>query len=102
MVLIMYTTKNSYAAKYMLIYVNYLYLVCELDNWSTDPSNNFTIKNVLLDTGNLTINSIRRKIISYSSGLALVGASSWSFGNELSQNVVVFGVDISSPRYPDN
>ena len=67
-----------------------------LNNWSCHSSNNFAIKNWLFGYHQINkYNTIKNKSICISQGIALNEAGSWSFGNELTRNII-FGADNSS------
>ena len=57
----------------------------ELNDWSCNPTNNVTLKNCFFGTGKLVRNAIKK----------VHEEGSWSFGNDFSRNVVIFGVDNS-------
>ena len=82
---------------YIYIYI-YIYIIFELDNWPTNKCNNFKMKNRL--SGEV----ILRKYIQISNVYWKVFDRdvSWSFGNLLPGNIVIFGVDNSSSRYSAN
>ena len=79
-----------------------LYMVYELNNWPSIPSNNFTLKNFLIGTVRLTRNAIKSKFIYICQGMTFDGAGSWCFGNNSARNAVMFGVKISSLSHTDN
>ena len=78
-----------------------LYIVYKLNNQSSNPSNNFPLKNCLFVTVKLVNNAIKSKFTHNGRGIAIDGGS-WSFGNDFARNVVIFGVDNSSPSNNDN
>ena len=87
--------------KYVTRIVN-AYIVYDLDTWPKIPYNIFKLKVCLFDTTNLVKNSGKSKYAYSGYGIAFDGASSWSFGNDFTENDVIFGVDNSSPSYVDN
>ena len=78
------------------------YIVYDLDDWPKIPLRNFTLKNCLLGATNILKNSDKGKYGYNGYGIAVEGKSSWSFGNDLARNVVIFGVDNSSSSHTDN
>ena len=53
-----------------------LLVVYELNCWSCNPSNDFTVKNCLLGTVKLTRNAVKSRFIYYGQGIAFDGADS--------------------------
>ena len=73
-----------------------LYIVHELNTWSRNPANNFSLKNCFFGTVKLTRNAGKSKCAYSCRGIAFDGQGSWSFGKDFARNVVVFGIVISS------
>ena len=63
-------------------------------------NNNFTIDNCLFSEVKITSNATERKLVYYGYGKAFHG--SWSFGNEINRNVIIFHVKNSPPRHSEN
>ena len=78
-----------------------LYIVKELNNWPHNPTN-FPIKNYLFGTVKLVRNTIKSRFNYNGQRIAFVGKSLWSFGSNFARNVVIFGIDNSSPSDTDN
>ena len=57
-----------------------LYIVYELNNWSRNPTNNFTPNNCLFGTVKLVKNAIKRKFTYNGQEIAFDGEGMWSFG----------------------
>ena len=83
--------QNNYLTKI----VN-LYIVYDLDTWPRNPANNFRLKNGLFGATNMVENSDKEKYIYSGYGITLDSAGSWNFYNNLTRNVIIFGVDNSS------
>ena len=79
-----------------------LYIVYELNSWSRNPANNFTLKNCLFGTVKLTRNADKSKFTYNGRGIAFDGEGLWTFANGFVRNVVYFGVDNSSSSHIDN
>ena len=81
-----------------------LNLVCELNDWPVNPSNNFITKNcfVFFYRIKLNRNTIKRKFIYTVYGIVFDGVESWNFCNEVTWNVQVFGVDNRASRRSEN
>ena len=73
-----------------------LYIVYELNTWSRNPTNNFTLKSSLFGTIKLTRNADKSKFTYNGRGIAFDGKGYWSFDNDTARNVIIFGVDNSS------
>ena len=78
------------------------YTIYHLDYWPSILLNKFLLKNCLLGATNIVKNRDKSKYIYSSHGIAFSEASSWSFGNDFSGNVVILGVDNSSSSHTDN
>ena len=70
----------------------YLYIVYELNTWSRNRANNFTLKSCLFGTVILERNAIKNKFTYNGWEIVFDGEGSWSFGNDFARNVVIFGV----------
>ena len=72
-----------------------LYIVYELNTWSRNPTNNFTLKNYLFGKDKLVRNGIRSKFTYNGRGIAFDGEGSWSneLGNDFARksNFLVLG-----------
>ena len=73
-----------------------LYIVHELNTWSRNPTNIFSLKNCFFGTVKLTRNAGKSKCAYSCRGIAFDGQGSCSFGKDFARNVVVFGTVISS------
>ena len=85
--------KNSWATKIVNDYIVY-----ELNTWPKNPLDNFTLKNCLI----VATNIVKNKRVYSRYGIAYDGKESWSFGDDFARNVVILGVDNSSPSHSDN
>ena len=79
-----------------------LYIGYELNNWPRNPTNNFPLKNCLFGTVKLVKNRIKSKFTDSGRGIAFDGEGEWSFGNDYTRNVLIFGVYNSSSSHTDN
>ena len=70
-----------------------LCIVYEFNIWPHNSNNNFTLKNCLFGTVKLTRKRNKSKF---------TYKDFWSFGNDSTKNVVIFGVDNSSSSHVDN
>ena len=81
--------------KYLTKIVN-VYIVYDLDAWPGNSTNNFKFKNCLFRATNIVKNSDKEKYVYSGYGITFDSTGSWSFDNEFSRNVIIFGVDNSS------
>ena len=65
-------------------------------------TNNFKFKNCLFAVISIIKNSDKEKWVYSGYGITFAGAGSSNFGNEITGNVVIFGVDNSSSSHADN
>ena len=70
--------QSIFSSLYSNFIIN-LYIVCELINGPRNPTNNFTLKNGLFGTVNLTRNADKNKFSYNGQGIAFDGKSYWSF-----------------------
>ena len=78
--------QNNYAIKIVNIYI-----VCDLDVWPTNSTEDLKFKDCLFDTSNIV-----KKLHTYSVyGMSLNHEGSWNFANDFDENVMIFGVIIS-------
>ena len=87
------------------LYTNFkldLFIVCELNNWPQNTTNNFLLKNCYFATIELVRNRIKSKFTYNGQGIPFDGEGSWSFDKGFARNVAIFGVDNSSPFHSDN
>ena len=70
-------------------------MVYDLDPWPRNPNNNFKFKNYLFEATN---------IVNTDSGYRITfdTAGSWTFDNNFTRSVAIFGVDNSSSSHCDN
>ena len=85
----------------MTKFVN-VYIVYDLDPWRRNPTNNFNFKNSLFGATNIVKNSNTEKYVYSEYRITFDSTGSWSFGNDFARNVVIFGVDNSSPSHSDH
>lgn len=74
-----------------------VYVVYELHDQRRNSSNGFTIKQLFV-----WISQLNKKCNQNDCELQFDGAISWSFGNNVAGNIVLFGVDNSSSIHSDN
>ena len=79
-----------------------LYIVYEFNTWLPNPANSFALKNCLFDTVKLTRNANKSKLTYNSGRITFDGEGFWSFGNDSTRNVVIFGIDNSLSSHVDN
>ena len=89
--------QNNYATKSV-----HIYMVYDLDAWSTNPTNNFKFKNCLFGPTSVIKNSDQEKYRYRGYGITFGSAGSWSFDNDAARNVIIFGVDNSSSSHAGN
>ena len=77
-------------------------IICDLDAWPGNRSNNFKFKNCLFEATNMVINSDKEKYVFSGYRITFDSAGSWSFDNDFARNVIIFGVDNSSLSHSDN
>ena len=77
-------------------------MINQLNNWLNNPSFSFALKNCFFGTDKLTRNAIKSKFVYSARGTPFDGASIWSFSNEFTRNVVIFGFGNSSSSHMDN
>ena len=73
-----------------------VYIACDLDAWTRNPTTNFKFKNCYLK------NSDKEKYVYSGYGILFDSAGSWSFDNDSAGNVTIFGADNSSSSHSDN
>ena len=79
-----------------------VYIFYDLDAWPRNPTNAFKFKYYLLGATSKVKNSDKEKYVYSSYGLTIDSAGSRSFDNGTARNVIIFGVDNSSPFHADN
>ena len=89
--------QNNYLTKILNVYI-----LNDLDAWPRNPTNNFKFKNCLFGATNIVKNSDKGKYVYSGYVITFDSAGSWSFGNDFSWNVIIFGVDNSSSSHSDN
>ena len=89
--------QNNYASKIVNVYIVY-----DLDAWPRNPTNNFKLKTCLFGASSLVKNRDKEKYVHSGFGITFESAGSWSFENDISSNVIIFGVDNSSSAHADN
>ena len=77
-------------------------MVYELNTWSRNPTNNFTLKNCFLSTFKLTRNPNKSKFTYDGRVITSDRESFWSFENDAVRNIIIFGDDNSSSSHIDN
>ena len=83
--------QSNYASKIISIYIAY-----DLDAWPRNPADNFKCNNCLFAATNIVINIDKKKYVYSIYGITFDSSGSWSFGNDIARNVIIFGVDNSS------
>ena len=78
------------------------YIVYDIDAWPRNPANNFKFKNCLFGATGVVRNSDKEKYVCSSYGITFDSTGSWSFDNDTTRNVIIFGVDNSSLSHADN
>ena len=86
--------QNNYLTKIVNVYI-----VCDLDAWPRNPTNNFKFKNCLFGATYVIKNSNKEKYVYSGYGITYHSAGSWSFDNGFARNVIIFGVDNSSSSH---
>ena len=89
--------QNNYLTKIVNAYTVY-----EINSWPRNPTNNFKLRNCLLDATNIARNGDKGKWVNSGSGITFDGADSWNFSNDFARNVMIFGVDNGSSSHTDN
>ena len=79
-----------------------IYIVCDLDAWPRNPTNNFKFKNCSFGATNVVRNSDKEKYVHSRYGITFDSGGSWKFDNDFARNVIIFGVDNSSSSHSDN
>ena len=80
--------KNNYLSKIVNIYFAY-----DFDAWPKVRLRNFTLKNCFFGATNIVKNIDKEKYVYSGYGIAFDGKIEWSFGNDYTRNVMIFGVD---------
>ena len=78
------------------------YTVYDLAAWPRNPTNNFKFKNCLFEATNIVNNSEKEKYVYSGHGITFNSTDWWSFGNDTTRNVIIFGVDDSLSSHVDN
>ena len=78
------------------------YIFYDVDNWSRNLLKNFVLKASLFGPTKILKNNDKSKYVYSCYGKAFDGASSWSFGDDVARNAVIFGFDNSSSFHSDN
>ena len=73
-----------------------------MDTCPRSPANSSIFKNCLFGATNIVENSDKEKYVYSGYRITFDSASSWSFGNDIGGNVIIFGVDNSSSSHSDN
>ena len=66
--------RNNYTNRMVNVYI-----VCDLDAWPRNPTNNFKFKNCLFDTTKIVKNSDKEKYVYSGYGITFDSTNSWSF-----------------------
>ena len=88
---------NNYTAKTVNVYI-----VSDLGYWPKIQRRNFTSKNFLFEATNIVTNNNKEKYVYSRYGIAFDGKGSWSFNDDITSNIIIFAVDISSSSHTDN
>ena len=89
--------QNNYLTKIVNAYIVY-----NLAARPRNPTNNFKFKNYLFGATSIVKNSDKENYVYSGYGITFDSASSWSFRNGTTINVIIFGVDSSSSSNVDN
>ena len=89
--------QNNYLTEIANVYFDY-----DLAAWPKVQLKNFTLKNCLFGATNRVNSSDKDKWVYSGQRIAFNGGDWWCFGNGTARNVIIFGVDNSSPSYVDN
>ena len=76
-----------------------VYNVYDLDAWQKNPTNNFKFKNCLFGETNIVKKSDKEKYVYSGYGIAFGSADFRNFDNDSARNIIIFGVDNSSPSH---
>ena len=68
-------------------------IVYDLDSWTRNPTNNLKFKNCLFGATNIVKNIDKEKYVYSGYGIAFDEKIEWSFSNDYTRNVMIFGVD---------
>ena len=82
--------QNNYASKILNVYI-----IFDLDAWPRNLTYNFKFKNCLFGGTTVIKNSNKETYVYSGCGIIFNSAGSWSFDNEITRNVIIFGVDNS-------
>ena len=88
--------QNNYASKFVNVYIVY-----DFDACAKILLRNFAIKNCLFGATRIVKNSDNKNVYS-GYVIAFDGKGEWSFDNDTTRNVLMFGLDNSSSSYADN
>ena len=89
--------KNNYLTKIVNVYIVY-----DLVAWPRNPTTNFKFKNCLFGATNILKNSDKEKYIYSGYEITFDSEGSWSFDNDLTRNVIIFGIGNSLTSHFDN
>ena len=70
-----------------------------MDAWPTNPADNFKCNNCLFAATNIVKSSDKKKYVYSIYGIKFDSAGLWSFGNDITRDVIIFGVDNSSSSH---
>ena len=79
-----------------------VYIVPDLDYWPKIQRRNFTSKDFLFGVTNIVTNNNKEKYVYSRYGIAFDGKGSWCFNGDITSNIIIFPVDISSSSHTDN
>ena len=79
-----------------------VYIVCDLDAWTRNPTKNFNFKNCLFGVTSIVKNSDKENYVYGGYGITFDSADFWSFDNGNAINIIVFIVDNSSSSLAGN
>ena len=88
-------------SNYLTKVVN-VYIVYDLEAWPKVLLDNFKLKNYLFGTTRVVKSSIKEKQVDSGYEIVFDGGGLWSFGNDSTKNVIIFGVDNSSSSHSNN
>ena len=79
-----------------------VYIVYDLDDWPSNPTNNFKLNNCLFGAASIGKNGDKEKYVYNGYEITFDSTGSWSFDNDTARNVIISGVNNSSSSRADN
>ena len=78
------------------------FIAYHLDAWPRNPTNSFKFKNFLFGATSAVKNSDKEKYVCSGYRITFDSVVVWSFDNDITKNVIIFGVDNSLLSHADN